>query len=87
MKAIEERMGGGYSPSPGVIYPTLSWLEDMGYAGARGRGGRKSYRITAEGEAFLAANRAALGEIDARMGPRGRRQRRAGSGAARRCTG
>src|ERR1700759_1689517 len=32
MKAIEERMGGTYSPSPGVIYPTLSWLEDMGYA-------------------------------------------------------
>ena len=32
MKAIEERMGGSYSPSPGVIYPTLSWLEDMGYA-------------------------------------------------------
>src|SRR5262245_12328069 len=32
MRAIEERMGGSYSPSPGVIYPTLSWLEDMGYA-------------------------------------------------------
>src|SRR6516225_9138259 len=31
IKGIEERMAGSYSPSPGVIYPTLSWLEDMGY--------------------------------------------------------
>ena len=38
MKGIEERMGGGYSPSPGVIYPTLAWLEDMGYAAGDSRG-------------------------------------------------
>src|SRR5271169_6179913 len=31
IKLIEERFGGSYTPSPGVIYPTLSWLEDMGY--------------------------------------------------------
>ena len=74
MKGIEERMGGGYSPSPGVIYPTLAWLEDMGYASGDTEGSRKSYRITAEGEAFLAANRAALAELLARMGaPGGRR--------------
>ena len=40
MRAIEERMGGSYSPSPGVIYPTLSWLEDMGYAAGRDRRSR-----------------------------------------------
>ncbi|HZD25195.1 MAG TPA: PadR family transcriptional regulator [Alphaproteobacteria bacterium] len=58
MKAIEERLGGSYSPSPGVIYPTLAWLDDMGYAAVDAEdGGRKRYRITAEGEAFLAANR------------------------------
>lgn len=68
IKAIEERMGGGYSPSPGVIYPTLSWLEDMGYAVPEAQGGRRSYRITPEGRSFLAANRAALDEISARMG-------------------
>ena len=74
MKGIEEGMGGGYSPSPGVIYPTLAWLEDMGYASGDTEGSRKSYRITAEGEAFLAANRAALAELRARMGaPGGRR--------------
>ena len=69
MKAIEERMGGGYSPSPGVIYPTLSWLEDMGYAAAEAlEGGRKRFRITAEGEAFLTANRAAVDGLLARIG-------------------
>ncbi|WP_233713060.1 DUF2218 domain-containing protein [Amaricoccus solimangrovi] len=57
MRAIEERMGGGYSPSPGVIYPTLSWLEDMGYAEPVREAGRKRYAITPEGTAFLAASK------------------------------
>jgi DNA-binding PadR family transcriptional regulator len=70
MKAIEERMSGSYSPSPGVIYPTLSWLEEMGYAALEaGDGARKRYRITGEGEAFLAANRSAVDALLARMGP------------------
>ena len=69
MKAIEERMGGTYSPSPGVIYPTLAWLEDMGYAAVETEdAGRKRYRITAEGEAFLTANRAAVDDLLARLG-------------------
>jgi DNA-binding PadR family transcriptional regulator len=66
IKSIEERFAGSYTPSPGVIYPTLAWLDDMGYAAIDtvGEGaGRKIYRITPEGEAFLAANRAAVGEI------------------------
>lgn len=74
MRAIEERMGGSYTPSPGVIYPTLSWLDDMGYAQVEAEGGRKSFRITEEGKAFLAANRAAIDDLQARIGarPRGR---------------
>lgn len=72
MRAIEARMGGGYSPSPGVIYPTLSWLEDMGYAASEADGGRRSYRLTPEGEAFLAANRDALAALTERMGGPGR---------------
>jgi DNA-binding PadR family transcriptional regulator len=69
MKAIEERMGGSYSPSPGVIYPTLSWLEDMGYVAIDAdESARKQYRITPEGEAFLVASRVALDAILARMG-------------------
>ena len=67
IKAIEEKFGGSYVPSPGVIYPTLSWLDDMGYAQvAPVEGGRKRYRITPEGEAFLTANRNAVDELIAR---------------------
>jgi len=69
IKAIEDRLGGSYSPSPGVIYPTLAWLDDMGYAAIEAEeSGRKRYRITAEGEAFLAANRAAADELLTRIG-------------------
>jgi len=72
IKAIEERFGGSYSPSPGVIYPTLAWLDDMGYAAIEQEAsGRKLYRITAEGEAFLAANRAAADDVVSRAGPAG----------------
>ncbi|KQT60508.1 MULTISPECIES: PadR family transcriptional regulator [unclassified Aureimonas] len=75
IKSIEERLGGSYTPSPGVIYPTLSWLEDMGYASVEAEGGRKSYSVTSEGEAFLAANRAAADDLLARGGPGGERGR------------
>ena len=69
IKTIEERFGGSYSPSPGVIYPTLSWLDDMGYAEIEPvEGGRKRYSITPEGKAFLAANRTAIDELMARAG-------------------
>ena len=70
MKAIEDRTSGSYSPSPGVIYPTLSWLEDMGYAAIDpAESGRKRYRVTAEGEAFLAANATATAALFTRLPP------------------
>jgi len=72
IKAIEERFGGSYSPSPGVIYPTLAWLDDMGYAANEPQeAGRKLYRVTGDGEAFLAANRGAADELLSRSGPVG----------------
>jgi DNA-binding PadR family transcriptional regulator len=68
IKALEERVGGGYSPSPGVVYPTLTLIEDMGYAtAAQDQGGRKLYTLTAEGEGCLAANRAQVDAIFARL--------------------
>ncbi|WP_173572507.1 PadR family transcriptional regulator [Acetobacter sicerae] len=66
IKTIEEKFGGSYTPSPGVIYPTLTWLEEAGYIRPTAEEGRKSYGITSEGEAFVASNRAALDEILAR---------------------
>jgi DNA-binding PadR family transcriptional regulator len=68
IKEIEERLGGSYSPSPGVIYPTLTLLEEMGQASvASGDGGKKFYAITPEGEATLAANKPAVEAIFARI--------------------
>lgn len=68
IKALEETSGGAYSPSPGVIYPTLTLLEDLGYAAVSDAGGgRKLFTITPEGQANLDANGAAVGSIFERM--------------------
>jgi len=69
IKAIEEQFGGQYSPSPGVIYPTLTLLEDLGYArvAAADDGSKKVCEITETGRAFLAENRATLDAVLARM--------------------
>jgi len=54
IKELEDRFGGTYSPSPGTVYPTLTMLEDLGYAKAsRDDGGRNIYSITPEGSAYL----------------------------------
>lgn len=68
IKAIEERFGGMYSPSPGVIYPTLTLLEELGHLRAETGGGTKRlYSTTEEGTAFLGANRALVDAIFSRM--------------------
>ena len=76
IKTIEERFGGSYTPSPGVIYPTLAWLEDMGYAIVDPQGGRKSYAITADGKAFLEANKEVADSLLNRTADETHRQRR-----------
>jgi DNA-binding PadR family transcriptional regulator len=54
IRAIEERTGGAYSPSPGVIYPTLTMLDELGHVVAsQAEGGRKLHTITPEGQAVL----------------------------------
>ena len=68
IKALGERVGGDYSPSPGVVYPTLTLLEDMGFASASvDGGGRKLYAITPEGQAHLDQNRGQVDAIFARL--------------------
>jgi DNA-binding PadR family transcriptional regulator len=57
IKALEERSHGAYSPSPGVVYPTLTFLEEAGYAAATAEGNKKVYAITDAGRAHLAGNR------------------------------
>jgi DNA-binding PadR family transcriptional regulator len=68
IKAIEEQLGGSYSPSPGVVYPTLTMLEELGYATvAQSDGGKKLYTVTPDGTAFLDANRSVVEAVFARM--------------------
>lgn len=57
IKVLEEKTGGWYSPSPGIIYPTLTYLEEAGYVTAQTEGAKKLYTITDEGRAYLAENR------------------------------
>ncbi len=68
IKAIEERLGGAYSPSPGVIYPTLTLLEEMGLVAiVQSDGAKKAYAITPEGAQALAENGPALEAIFKRI--------------------
>lgn len=68
IKALEERVGGGYSPSPGVVYPNLTLLEELGHATVDDqRGGRRQYTLSEAGIAYLAAHRAAADAILARV--------------------
>jgi DNA-binding PadR family transcriptional regulator len=57
IKALEEKSSGIYSPSPGVVYPTLTYLEEVGYVSATSEGNKKVYAITDTGRAHLAENR------------------------------
>lgn len=64
IRTIEEMFLGQYSPSPGAIYPTLTMLEELGYASVENeQGGRKLYVITDDGRAYLDANRTAVEAI------------------------
>jgi DNA-binding PadR family transcriptional regulator len=67
IKAIEERLSGGYAPSPGVIYPTLTLLEEEGLAVSSTEGNKKLYSATDDGKAHLKANQVMLKAIFGRM--------------------
>ena len=57
IKALEERTSGIYRPSPGVVYPTLTFLEEAGYAASAADGNKKVFSITEAGQAHLTENR------------------------------
>ena len=82
IKELGERVGGDYSPSPGVVYPTLTMLEEMGYASAsQDEQGRKLYAITPEGEKQLADNKPQVDAIFARFSEREEALGRGGIGS------
>lgn len=68
IKAIEDRLGGAYAPSPGTVYPTLTLLEELGYiAIAETEGPRKLYAVTEAGRAALEEEKATVDAIFTRM--------------------
>jgi DNA-binding PadR family transcriptional regulator len=82
IKLLEEKTSGWYSPSPGIVYPTLTYLEDVGYLTVQTEGAKKLYTITDDGRAHLEQSReladtvldrlAAVGERAARWQRRDR---------------
>jgi DNA-binding PadR family transcriptional regulator len=68
IKELESRFGGAYAPSPGTVYPTLTMLEDLGYARVvPEEGGKKIYEITDEGRKYLAEHSSTVDDIFERI--------------------
>jgi len=68
IRAIEERTGGAYAPSPGIVYPTLTMLSEMGLIEEQlAEGARKQFAITPEGTAHLAEHEAEVTAMLARL--------------------
>lgn len=68
IKELESRVGGSYAPSPGTVYPTLTMLEDLGFARiVPEEGGKKIYEITDEGRKYLAEHSTTVDDIFARI--------------------
>jgi DNA-binding PadR family transcriptional regulator len=83
IKLVEEKTADWYSPSPGMVYPTLTYLEEAGYVTSSTDGAKRLYTITEEGRAYLAANRDLVKVVLDRLaalGERANRWRHAGRG-------
>jgi DNA-binding PadR family transcriptional regulator len=72
IKTMEQRLAGGYAPSPGVIYPTLTMLEEEGLATVSLEGNKKVYSVTPEGMQFLQTHEERAKELFERLEEAGR---------------
>ena len=72
IKTMEEQLAGGYTPSAGVIYPTLTMLEEEGLATSSMENNKKVYSPTPQGIEFLEANKERIGELFQRLEETGR---------------
>src|SRR6185503_18781351 len=73
IKVLEEKTEGWYAPSPGIVYPTLTYLEEAGYVTAQADGTKKLYTITSEGRVYLEQNRAFVDAVLERLAAVGER--------------
>jgi DNA-binding PadR family transcriptional regulator len=76
IKLLEDKTAGWYSPSPGIVYPTLTYLEEAGHVTAQAEGAKKLYTITEDGKAHLAENQDFVDAVLERMSAVGDKARR-----------
>jgi DNA-binding PadR family transcriptional regulator len=76
IKQLEERTSGWYSPSPGIVYPTLTYLEEAGHLASQSDGAKKLYSITEEGRAYLSENREVVDAVMSRLAHIGKKAAR-----------
>src|ERR1700693_1351227 len=76
IKALEDTSKGFYAPSPGMVYPALTYLEEIGHATVEAEGSRKLYRITDAGKEHLDNNRSTADALFAQFGRVGERMER-----------
>ncbi|MBP2276866.1 Transcriptional regulator YqjI [compost metagenome] len=88
IRSIEELTGGAYAPSPGVVYPTLTLLDDMDLIEARqAEGAKKLFAVTETGTAHLAENAEQVEALFARLAEVGAERARTDSASVRRAMG
>ena len=76
IKALDERSKGFYVPSPGMVYPALTYLEEIGHATVVADGARKLYHLTEAGKEHLESNRSTADALFAQFGRVGERMDR-----------
>jgi DNA-binding PadR family transcriptional regulator len=85
IRAIEEMTHGTYAPSPGVVYPTLTMLQDMGLIEeAKSEGSRKAFAATEEGQAHLQEHEEEVESLLVRLKELGSDNRKAGGAPIKR---
>jgi DNA-binding PadR family transcriptional regulator len=88
IREIEERSGGAYAPSPGVVYPTITLLDEMGLIEEqKAEGAKRQYAITVAGQAHLTEREAEVEALFARLAELGSERARSGGGPVRRAIG
>ncbi len=88
IRAIEEMTGGAYAPSPGVVYPTLSLLDEMGLVAEQSSDdAKKRFSITEAGQAHLAEHQAQVATLIARLTDLGAHRERTDRAPIRRAMG
>jgi DNA-binding PadR family transcriptional regulator len=75
IKVLEDKTEGWYAPSPGIVYPTLTYLEEAGYVTAAASGAKRLYTITDDGRTYLEQNRAFVDAVLERLDAVGERVR------------